>query len=348
MWLPVCVIRVTLFTGIVPLPVMTVLHVSAKSGSLQWFFIKWLCFLLESYEIGACYVKVYSCGKKKELTPHQSGWDNPPCYYLCYCLFVSISLRLHLHVQYGKGNIVPRHVVPVTPLLSKCVYRSWDYICPVCVCRGTCHVTRGRRNRAGVMMQPVTAWPPLFYLENTSRLPPNPLAAPLTQMCHQLHAESEECCLKVCPCTQADLWCPPATPPVPQEFRCIVTERHALPMTVTHRVAIASQLCSRPLSRNWGDVNTFYFIHLVYWLLHAAKRPSDFICNRAGHQSLWRQKEVGTTGVYSYKSDSSLSEQLGNKYIDMICVWVSVRVITGLKQWALLAFKVTRAVVWVL
>ena len=141
---------------------------------------------------------------------------------------------------------------------------------------------------------------------------------------------------------------PPSHPRVPQEFRCIVTERHALPMTVTHRVAIASQLCSRPRSRNWGDVNTFYFIHLVYWLLHAAKRPSDFICNRAGHQSLWRQKEVGTTGVYSYKSDSSLSEQLGNKYIDMICVWVSVRVITGLKQWALLAFKVTRAVVWVL
>lgn len=54
----------------------------------------------------------------------------------------------------------------------------------------------GKTQQAGVMMQPVTAWLSLFYLENTSHLPPNLFAASLTQMCHQMHAESEECCLK--------------------------------------------------------------------------------------------------------------------------------------------------------
>lgn len=53
-----------------------------------------------------------------------------------------------------------------------------------------------RTQQAGVVMQPVTAGLSLFYLENTSSLPPNALAASLTQMCHRLHAGSEGCCLK--------------------------------------------------------------------------------------------------------------------------------------------------------
>lgn len=65
-----------------------------------------------------------------------------------------------------------------------------------------------KTQQAGVMMHPVTPWLSLFYLENTSHLPPNPLTALLTQMCHQLHAESEECCLKCSPCTQANVLCP--------------------------------------------------------------------------------------------------------------------------------------------
>lgn len=103
--------------------------------------------------------------------------------------------------------------------------------CPVGVCRGDLACDPGKTQQAGVMMQPVTAWLSPFYLENTSRLPPNPLADPLVQMCHQLHAESVECCLKCsslytgrlmvtilasCVCAHA-----------PREFRGIVTGKHA-------------------------------------------------------------------------------------------------------------------------
>lgn len=79
-------------------------------------------------------------------------------------------------------------------------------LCLSSVCmQGDLACDLGKTQQAGVMMQPVTALLSLFYLENTSPFPPNPLAALLTQMCHQLHAVSEEC-LKFCSCTQADLW----------------------------------------------------------------------------------------------------------------------------------------------
>ncbi len=96
----------------------------------------------------------------------------------------------------------------------------------------------GKTQQAGVMMQPVTAWLSLFYLENTSHLPPNPFAAPLTQMCHQLHAESEECCLKLLSLYTGRLIVPAPAPALPLpclRHRSMITEEDALLMMVAHR-----------------------------------------------------------------------------------------------------------------
>lgn len=85
--------------------------------------------------------------------------------------------------------------------VKKCFYRSWDYVCPVCVCtQGDLACDLGKTQQAGAMMQPVTAWLSLFCLEKNHPPPTqSPKAAQLTQICYQLHAESEECCLKFCP-----------------------------------------------------------------------------------------------------------------------------------------------------
>lgn len=107
-----------------------------------------------------------------------------------------------------------------------------------------------KTQQAGLMMQPVTAWLSLFYLENTSHLPPNPFTTPLTQMCHQLHAESEECCLKLLSLYTGRLIVPVPLP-APQEFRRIITEKDTLLMTVAHRqhhMAVHFSLCVTKLS----------------------------------------------------------------------------------------------------
>lgn len=104
-------------------------------------------------------------------------------------------------------------------------------LCLSSVCtQGDLACDPGKTQQAGVMMQPETAW---LYLENTSHLPPNPCAAPLTQMCHQLHAESEECCLKLLSLYTGRLIVPVPLP-LPQQFRCIITERDTLLMMVAH------------------------------------------------------------------------------------------------------------------
>lgn len=83
---------------------------------------------------------------------------------------------------------------------------SWDQLCPVCM-QGFTTCDQRETQQAGVMMQTLTA---RLYLENTSHFPLSPITALLTQMCHQMHAESEECCLKFCVYT-ASLYC--ACPP---------------------------------------------------------------------------------------------------------------------------------------
>lgn len=89
----------------------------------------------------------------------------------------------------------------------------------------------GKTQQAGAMMEPVTTWLSLFYLENTSHLPPSSFTAPLTQMCHQLHAESEECCLKLLS-MYTGRFIVPISLLAPQEFRCIITEKDTLLMVV--------------------------------------------------------------------------------------------------------------------
>lgn len=53
-------------------------------------------------------------------------------------------------------------------------------VCSVCTQEDLARDPPGEDStQAGVMMQPVTAWPALFHLENTSHLPPNPLVSPI-------------------------------------------------------------------------------------------------------------------------------------------------------------------------
>lgn len=82
--------------------------------------------------------------------------------------------------------------------VKKCFYRSWDYVCPVCV------YARGFGMWPG---EDATSWRNdaasdcLALAVLFRKKPPtqSPKAARLTQICYQLHAESEECCLKFCP-----------------------------------------------------------------------------------------------------------------------------------------------------
>lgn len=121
-----------------------------------------------------------------------------------------------------KENIVPGHVVTETPVVSKCFLSVMRLrLSSVCT-QGDLACDPAKTQQAGLMMQPVTAWLSLFYLENTSHLPPNPFTTPLTQMCHQLHAESEECCLKLLSLYTGRLIVPVPLP-APQEFRRIIT-----------------------------------------------------------------------------------------------------------------------------
>lgn len=72
-------------------------------------------------------------------------WDNPRFTDVSVCLCV--PGLTHACIVW-KEDIVPGHGVPVTPLVSKCFYQSWDYcLSSVCVRRETCHVTQGRRNK---------------------------------------------------------------------------------------------------------------------------------------------------------------------------------------------------------
>lgn len=175
-------------------------------------------------------------------------------------LFACISQGLHVHAQFGKRTL-SLGVLLVTPLVSKCFYQSWDYVCPVCVRREIWHVTQGRRNK---LVQWWSQWllgfPP-FYLENTSHLPLSSLTAPLTQMCHQLHAESEECCLKLLS-LYTGRFIVPISLPAPQEFRCVITEEDTLLMMVAncqHHMMLLSSVCHE--TENAAAWNAC-FIHL--------------------------------------------------------------------------------------
>lgn len=87
------------------------------------------------------------------------------------------------------------------PSVSKNVFIGHETTSVQCVCtQGDLACDLGKTQQAGAMMQPVTAWLSLFCLEKNHPPPTqSPKAARLTQICHQLHAESEERCLKFCP-----------------------------------------------------------------------------------------------------------------------------------------------------
>lgn len=148
-------------------------------------------------------------------------------------LFVSISQGLHVHAQSGKRTLSLG--VLTCNAFSVQIFSSVMRLRLSSVCtQGDLACDLGKTQQAGAMMQPVTVWLSLFYLENTSHLPPNSFTAPLTQMCHQLHAESEECCLKSLSLYTGRLIVPISLP-APQEFRCIITEEDTLLMVVAHR-----------------------------------------------------------------------------------------------------------------
>lgn len=88
------------------------------------------------------------------------------------------------------------------PVVSTCFYQSWDYVCWLCVLGGlgmwhTEDSTSWRNDDC--LTLPVLfrkcQWPLALPATSSS------LIAPLTQMCHQLLAESEECCLNFVPYT---------------------------------------------------------------------------------------------------------------------------------------------------
>lgn len=87
------------------------------------------------------------------------------------------------------------------PSVLKNVFIGHETTSVQCVCtQGDLACDLGKTQQAGAMMQPVTAWLSLFCLEKNHPPPTqSPKAAQLTQICYQLHAESEECCLKFCP-----------------------------------------------------------------------------------------------------------------------------------------------------
>lgn len=136
-------------------------------------------------------------------------------------------------------------VLLVTPLVSKC-FLSVMRLCLSSVCtQGDLACDPGKTQQAGAMMEPVTAWLSPFYLENTSHLPLSSFTAPLTQMCHQLHAESEECCLKLLS-LYTGIFIVPISLPAPQEFRCVITEEDTLLMMAAncqHHMMLLSSVC---------------------------------------------------------------------------------------------------------
>lgn len=120
-----------------------------------------------------------------------------------------------------KENIVPGRVAPVMPLSVKmffcfffishettsvqCVYAGRDLACDPME-----DATSWRNDAAGAC----AAWLSLFYLENTSHLPPNP-SQPLWRKCATSCMQNlRNVVWNCCPCTQADLLSPSTPPPV--------------------------------------------------------------------------------------------------------------------------------------
>lgn len=202
-----------------------------------------------------------------------------------------------MHTHVWKKNIVPGRLA-CNAFNVQCFYQSWDYVCPVCV----------RRERGGMWRgEDATSWCsdaagdglafPVLSRKNTIHLPPSSFTAPLMQMCHQLNAESEECCLKLLSLCTGRLIVPISLPVM--QFISIITEVDRLLTIVAHRqhhMTVLPPTCVMNL-RTRQPETLVLFIFLGYLL---PLTGGWFVCC---------QIYTNTTGLISAK----LSMRMGNR-----------------------------------